>query len=81
MSDTPIYDDMVNQEPEQPSKTPQPKVVAATTGGAVGAAVSTVTVWIIEAVSGIDIPDTVEGACVVIFTAAVAFVAGYWTKN
>lgn len=65
----------------EPSKTPQPKVVAATAGAGVGVALGTVVTWIVEASAGIDIPAGVELAIGVILTAGLAFVGGYWKKN
>lgn len=91
MSDTPFFDEQneahgtfpeeLPVEPETPSKVPQPKVIAATTGAGVGVALGTVITWIVEASAGIDIPDGVELAIGVIFTAGLAFVGGYWKKN
>ena len=94
--ETPIYDSLNNGEIPKPepilgpvtgenevahSNRPQPKVVAATVGAGVGAAISTIAVWVIEMSTRIDVPTQVEGASVVIFTAAVAFVSGYYKKN
>lgn len=62
---------------DQPTATPQPKVIAATIGAGVGAATSTLLVYIIEEAGRIDLPDTVEGAIGVLITAGVAFIAGY----
>lgn len=61
----------------QPTGIPQPKVLAATAGAGVGAAVAELGTWIIESSSGIDIPGNVEGAITVIVVAAVGFIAGY----
>lgn len=55
------------------SSTPQPKVIAAT----IGAAVSTILVYLIEAVGSTDLPTSVEGAIVTIVT----FLAGYLKSN
>lgn len=60
-----------------PTPTPQPKVIAATVGAGVGAAVSTLGVYLIESLGGIDLPETVEGAILVIITAGLSFAAGY----
>lgn len=79
MSESPIYDNL--NTPKQADKTPQPKVVAATIGGGVGTAISTIAIWIIEASAKIDIPNEVELAVGVVITAALAFVAGYVKKN
>lgn len=56
-----------------------PKVTYATGGAAVGSAVSTVAVWIVEAAARIDVPEQVELAFGVILTAGLAFLAG-WAK-
>lgn len=61
----------------EPTATPQPKVLAATTGAGVGAAVSTIGIYAFEALSGIDLPSMVEGALLVLVSAGVAFAAGY----
>lgn len=82
MSDTPIFDSVDNSHSTpEPNKTPQPKVVAATSGAGVGGALAVITNWIIEASTGIDIPESVELATVVVFTAGLAFVSGYWKRN
>lgn len=60
-----------------PTRTPQPKVIAATVGAGVGAAITTIGVYVFESVSKVDLPDTVEGAALVIVTAGLAFLAGY----
>lgn len=57
-----------------------PKVTYATGGAAVGSAVSTVAVWIVEATAGLDVPEQVELALGVILTAGLAFLAG-WAKR
>jgi hypothetical protein len=64
----------------QPTKTPQPKVLAATAGAGVGAALTTLGVWIFETATKIDLPTTVEGAVLVLVTSGVAFGAGYIKK-
>lgn len=56
---------------------PQPKVLAATAGAGVGAAVSTILIYLIESLSKIDLPDVVEGAALTLVSAGVAFLAGY----
>lgn len=55
----------------------QPKVVASTVGAGIGAAVSTITIYLIETLGKIDLPDAVEGATLVIVSAGIAFLAGY----
>jgi hypothetical protein len=60
-----------------PTSKPQPKVLAATAGAGVGAAAGTVVNYLIETLSGVDLPDTVEGAILVLVSAGVAFAAGY----
>lgn len=71
MSDTPIYDNVNNPQPEnKPSLKPQPKVAAAGTAGAI-------TILVVFAVNliwpDVEIPNEVASA----FTAIVAFAAGY----
>ena len=63
-----------------PTNAPQPKVTAAATGAGVGAALSTLGVWIFETATKIDLPMPVEGSILVLMTAAVAFAAG-WIKR
>lgn len=63
-----------------PTSRPQPKVVAATAGAGVGAALSTIAVYVIESFGGVDLPSTVEVAGAVLITAAVTFAAG-WLKR
>lgn len=46
----------------EPTATPQPKVIAATIGAGVGAALSTVGVYAFETLANHDLPDVVEGA-------------------
>lgn len=92
MSDTPIHDNIDKPTPiyghltgdtpvVKPSTKPQPKVVAATAGASVGAALSVVLVWIVEASAHIDIPEAVELAVPVILCAGLAFLGGYYKKN
>lgn len=63
-----------------PTKKPQPKVIASTAGAGVGAAVSTLAVYLIETLGRVDLPDAVEGAILVLVSAGVAFAAGYIKK-
>lgn len=91
--ETPIYHDVEKPEPilgpitgeiehvKSPSRKPQPKVVAATAGAGVGAAISVVLVWAIEASAKIDIPETVELAVPIIIGTGLTFLAGYFKKN
>lgn len=58
-----------------------PKVTYAAGGAAVGSAVSTVAVWIIEATANIDVPSEVELALGVILTAGLAFASGWFKKS
>lgn len=60
-----------------PTTQPQPKVIAAAGGAGVGAAVTTLTIWLIETLAKIDLPDAVEGSALVLISAGLAFVAGY----
>lgn len=61
----------------EPTATPQPKVLAATTGAGVGAAVTTLGVYVFETATRIDLPSIVEAALLVLVTAGLAFAAGY----
>lgn len=63
-----------------PTATPQPKVIAATTGAGIGAAVSTIGIWAVETYGHIDLPVAVEGAILVLITAGVGFLAGYFKR-
>ena len=56
---------------------PQPKVIAATAGAGLGAAVSTIAIYLIETLGKIDLPDVVEGAALTIISAGGAILAGY----
>lgn len=60
-----------------PTATPQPKVIAATTGAGFGAAASIVLVYLIESLGHIDLPVAVEGAILVLVSAGASFLAGY----
>lgn len=60
-----------------PTRTPQPKVVAAAVGSGVGAAISTIGIYAFESLSKVDLPETVEGSVLVLVSACVAFLAGY----
>lgn len=81
MSDTPIYDETVNEHSQPMTVKPQPKVIAATTGAGVGSAIGVILTWVIEASTGIDIPEGVELAIGVVLTTGLAFIGGYWKKN
>ncbi len=79
---TPIYDDVAakpvtTDEQGGPTNAPQPKVLAATAGAGVGAAISTIAIYLIETLGRIDLPDVVEGAIGVLLAAGVGFLAGY----
>lgn len=58
-----------------------PKVTYATGGAAVGTALSTVAVWIVEATAAIDVPAAVELAFGVILTAGLTFAAGWFKRS
>ena len=60
-----------------PTSTPQPKVIAATVGAGVGAAVSAIVFYLIESIGNLDVPEAVEGAGLVLISAILSFVAGY----
>lgn len=68
---------VTTDENGEPTAAPQPKVIAATAGAGVGAALTTVGVYVFETVSGVDLPSVVEGALLVLVSAGVAFLAGY----
>ena len=53
-----------------------PKVVAASGGAGLGYAVGQIAVYYLEKIGG-DVPPDVEGAMVLVVSAAVAFAAGY----
>lgn len=57
----------------RPADEISPKVGAATLGAAVGI----ILVWAVEATTGIDVPDLVEGAVAVLLT----FGAGYLVRD
>lgn len=60
-----------------PTARPQPKVIAATTGATIGAAATTIGVYVFETATSIDLPVSIESAALVLNTAAVGFLAGY----
>lgn len=78
---TPIYDAkaaaVTTDEHGKVTNEAQPKVLAATAGAGVGAAVSTIAIYLIETLGNVDLPDVVEGAALVLISAGVAFAAGY----
>lgn len=74
-------DNLADYPEELPSSKTQPKVVAAATGAGIGAALATVVIWGIEAPTGFDIPDVVEGAITVLVSAAVSWASGYIKKG
>lgn len=57
-----------------------PKITYAAGGAAVGSAASTITVWVINATTGLAVPGEVELALGVILTAGLAFLSG-WAKR
>lgn len=63
-----------------PTKEPQPKVIAATAGAGVGAALSTIIIYLIESLGRIELPEAVQGAALVLVSAGIAFLAG-WVKR
>lgn len=74
MSDTPIYDNVNNPQPEpKPSLVPVPKVAAAGIAGAI----TVLLVFIVESIwPNFEIPTTVSSAV----TAIIAFAAGYMKR-
>lgn len=77
---TPIPNTVTTDENGEPTTKAQPKVVAATAGAGVGAAVSTLAIYLIETLAKVDLPEAVEGAALVLISAGVAFLAGYIKK-
>lgn len=71
---------VTTDENGEPTAAPQPKVVAASAGAGIGAAASTVLVYLIEAFGHIDLPVAVEGAILVLIAGAVSFLGGYITR-
>jgi hypothetical protein len=61
----------------QPTNLPTNKTVAATGGSAVGAAVATILLYLIDPKS--ELPQAVQVAVTTLMTAIVTFIAGYWT--
>lgn len=74
------YSGVTTDEHGGPTNKPQAKVVASTVGAGVGAAVSTITLYLIESLAGIALPEEVKSASVVLISAGVAFLAGYVKK-
>ena len=60
-----------------PTSKPQSKVIASTAGAGVGAAITTIAVYLIETLGKVEIPEAVEGAGLVLISAGIAFLAGY----
>ena len=65
----PVEGELLYADTSRPWNDVSPKV----TGGALGAAASTIAVWGVEAGFGIDVPTSVEAAAALI----IAFVLGY----
>jgi len=57
-----------------------PKVVAATGGSVGGGAVTIIVVWGLS-LHGVSVPANVQEAFTVIFSAAIALIAGYMTAS
>jgi len=62
----------------QPTRTPTNKTLAATGGSAVGGAIATIVIYLIEQHSS-KLPEPVAGAITVLIASAVTFLAGYLT--
>jgi len=75
-----MAENVTTDEVGRPTSEPQPKVLAATAGAGVGAAVSTLAIYLIETLGKIDLPEAVEGATLVLVSAGIAFLAG-WVKR
>ncbi len=70
------------QAPMRATATPKNKVIAATTGAAVGSSVAVIFVWILQTIldrAGIHMDKEVATAFSVVFTAVVTMLAGYYT--
>src|SRR5205085_1359128 len=70
--------------PEQiaPTSAPRQKVVAATGGSAVGAALSVITFWALQGIfskAQITIPGEVKDALTLLITTLFTYLAGYYT--
>ncbi|WP_194383103.1 hypothetical protein [Microbacterium luteum] len=75
-----MNENVTTDEHGNPTGKPQPKVLAATAGAGVGGAVSTIGIYLIETLGGVDLPVAVEGATLTLVTAGVAYLAG-WIKR
>ena len=62
----------------EPTANPTPKVVGSTVGAGVGAALAAVLVWLLT-LSGLEVPEAVQGAFTVLLSAVVAYVGGWIT--
>lgn len=65
------------------SGAPRRKVIAATSGAAVGSAVAVILTWLLEIgmlKAGITLPDQIKIAFNSIFTTLSAFIFGYYTS-
>lgn len=71
---------MTNDE-GSPTNRPTNKVVGATSGTVLGGAVAGVGIYIVETAAAIDIPGPVELSVVIIVSAILTFVGGYFIKN
>lgn len=60
-----------------PTATPQPKVVAQATGGAIAGAVTTVGLWALDTYAHLDLPVPVQLAVGVLVTVGIGFASGY----
>lgn len=74
------WDNVTTDVNNQPTKTPQPKVIAAAIGAGVGGAVTTLGVYIFETLSGVDLPTAVEGSLLTLVVAGLSFLSGYIKK-
>lgn len=72
-----MSNNVTTNEAGQPTATPQPKVIAAAGGAGVGAAVTTLVIYLIESIGKFDLPGEVEGAALVIVSTLLSFAAGY----
>ena len=70
--------DPANPNPQK-TNVPTNKTLAATGGSIVGAAISTIVIYLIDPTG--KLPPSVSGAITVLVTAIVTFIAGYFTPH
>lgn len=60
-----------------PTSAVNPKVTASAAGAGLGAAVSTIGIYLIETLGNVDLPVAVDGAILVLVSYGVSFLTGY----